>query len=206
MESSKDNQKIVRPFPHHPLNCKLTILPAIPVDVLRTLVDSPNPNISKCATDIVFARFVKSPSFLAEVQADASSPNPELQRKARLALKLLGSWSLGGDGGNAVPPGMRTGGSTGAMNLSPSTVSQENPFEFDRGVSLPPRMAAQLYDRGGIVETSNNHHADAWTTVARDGDGELESDARRRQRNREVIVMQGDSDELGEEAIIPRPS
>ena len=206
MKSSKDNQKIVRSFPHHPSNCKLTIHPAIPVDVLRTLVNSPNPNISKCATDIVFARCVKSPSLLAEVQADASSPNPELQRKARLALKLLGSWSLGGDGGNAVPPGMRTGGSTGAMNLSPSTVSQENPFEFDRGVSLPPRMAAQLYDRGGIVETSNNHHANAWTTVARDGDGESESDVQRRQRNREVVVMQGGSEELDEEVIIPRPS
>lgn len=92
------------------------------------------------------------------------------------------------------------------MNLSPSTVSQENPFEFDRGVSLPPRMAAQLYDRGGIVETSNSHHANAWTTVARNGDGESESDVQRRQRNREVIVMQGGSDELDEEDIVPRPS
>lgn len=139
---------------------------------------------------------MKSPSLVAEVQTDASSPNPELQRKARLALKLLGSWSLGGDGGNAVPPGMRTGGSTGAINLSPSTVSQENPFEVSRGVSLPPRMAAQLYDRGGIVEASNSRHADAWTTVARDGDGASESDAQRRQRNREVVVMQGGSEGL----------
>lgn len=176
------------------------------MDVLRTLVDSPNPNISKCATDIVLARCVKSASLIAGVQADASSANPDLRRKARLALKLLGSWSLGGDSGNAVPPGMRTGGSTGALNLSPSVLSQENPFEVNRGVSLPPRMAAQFYDREGIVETTNSRHANAWTTVSRDGDAGSESDAQRRQRNREVVVMQGGSEQLDEEDIIPRPS
>ena len=149
---------------------------------------------------------MKSPSLVAEVQADASSSDPELQRKARLALKLLGNWSLGGDGGNSMPPGMRTGGSTGALNLSPSTLSQENPFEVSRGVSLPPRMAAQLYDRGGIVEPTNSRHANAWTTMTRDGNGGSESDAQRRQRNREVVVVQGSSEELDEEDIIPRPS
>ena len=178
----------------------------MPVDVLRTLVDSPNPNISKCATDIVLARCVKSASLVAGVQADASSANPDLRRKARLALKLLGSWSLGGDSGNAVPPGMRTGGSTGALNLSPSILSQENPFEVTRGVSLPPRMAAQFYDRGGIVETTNSRHANAWTTVSRDGDAGSESDAQRRQRNREVVVVQEGSEELDDEEIIARPS
>ena len=105
-----------------------------------------------------------------------------------------------------MPPGMRTGGSTGALNLSPSTMSQENPFEVDRAVSLPPRMAAQLYDRGGIVETTNSRHANAWTTLARDGDGGPESDAQRRQRNREVVVVQWGSEELDEEHAIPRSS
>lgn len=189
-----------------PSLCKLTLLPAIPDGVLRTLVDCPNPNISKCATDIVLARCEKSPSLVVEVQADASSANPDLRRKARLALKLLGGWSLGGDSGNAVPPGMRTGGSTGALNLSPSILSQENPFEVSRGVSLPPRMAAQFYDRGGIVETTDSRHVNAWTTVSRDGDAGSESDAQRRQRNREVVVMQGGAEELDEEDVIPRPS
>lgn len=180
-------------------------LPAIPVDVLRTLVDSPNPNINKCATDIVLARCVKSPSLIAEVQADAKSSNTDLRRKARLAMRLLGSWSLGGDERNAIPTGMQTGGSTGALNLSPSVVSQDNPFEFDRGVSLPPRMAAQLYDRGGVVEPSNSRNANMWTTAARDGvTGEFESDVQRRQRNREAVVMQAGSEVLDEEDLIDR--
>ena len=119
---------------------------------------------------------------------------------------MLGSWSLGGDRGDVVPPGMRTGGSTGALNLSPSILSQENPFEFDQGVSLPPRMAAQLYDRGVVVETSNRSNANVWTTAALDGDGEWESDVQRRQRNREAVVMQAGSEVLDEEDLISRPS
>ena len=103
---------------------------------------------------------------------------------------------------------MRTGGSTGALNLSPSILSQENPFEFDRGVSLPPRMAAQLYDRGGVVESSSRSNANGWTTAGLDGDGEWEDDVRRRQRNREAVVMQAGSEVLDdlEEDLIARPS
>jgi hypothetical protein len=119
-------------------------------------------------------------------------------------MRLLGSWSLGGDERNPIPTGMRTSGSTGALNLSPSVLSQDNPFEFDRGVSLPPRMAAQLYDRGGIVETSHSRNADMWTTAARDGDGEFESGVQRRQRNREAVVMQAGSEVLDEEDFITR--
>ena len=119
-------------------------------------------------------------------------------------MRLLGSWSLGGDERNAIPTGMRTGGSTGALNLSPSVLSQDNPFEFDRGVSLPPRMAAQLYDRGGIVEPSNSRNANMWTTVARDDDDGFETGAQRRQRNREAVVMQAGSEELDEEDFITR--
>lgn len=210
MKSSRDSQKTVRLL-HRSITLsnyhKLILLPpAIPVDVLRTLTDSPNTNISKCATDIVLTRCVKSPGLISEVQADAASSNSDLRRKARLAMRLLGSWSLGGDGGNTVPPGMRTGGSTGALNLSPSILSQDNPFEFDRSLNLPPRMAAQLYDRGGIVESSHSRNSNnAWTTAALDGDGDFESDAQRRQRNRGVVVMQAGSEEL-EEGIVPRPS
>jgi hypothetical protein len=176
---------------------------------LHTLTTSPNPNISKCASDIILSRCVKNPTLISEIQADASSPNLDLRRKARLALRLLGSWSLGGDDrGHAVPAGMRTGGSTGALNLSPSILSQENPFDFDRGVSLPPRMAAQLYDRGGVVEMSGRSNGNGWATAALDGDGEWESDVRRRQRNREAVVMQAGSEVLDglEEDLIARPS
>lgn len=147
---------------------------------------------------------MKSPSLIAEVQADAKSSNTDLRRKARLAMRLLGSWSLGGDERNAIPTGMRTGGSTGALNLSPSVLSQDNPFEFDRGVSLPPRMAAQLYDRGGIVETSSSRNANMWTTATREGDGEFESDVQRRQRNREAVVMQAGSEVLDEDDLVTR--
>lgn len=38
---------------------------------------------------------------------------------------------------------MRTGGSTGALNLSPSVTSLENGFEFDAGDFLSDRPAAQ---------------------------------------------------------------
>jgi len=171
------------------------------VDVLRTLVDSPNPNISKCATDLVLARCVKTPGLISEVQADAASSNPELRRKARTALRLLGSWSLASVG-DPVPAGMRTGGSTGALNLSPSMLSMDSAFEFDHGISLPPRMGAQHYDRGGVFGTIDNDDANVWTTVARDDDGEFETDARRRQRHRQAVVIHGGTEEQGEDEII----
>ncbi len=84
-------------------------------------------------------------------------------------------------------------------------LSEDNPFEFDQGVSLPPRMAAQLYDRGGVVEPSSSRNANMWTMAARDGvTGEFESDVQRRQRNREAVVMQAGSEVLDEEDLIDR--
>jgi hypothetical protein len=148
---------------------------------------------------------MKTSSLIAEVQADASSSNPELRRKARTALRLLGSWALGG----GVPAGMRTGGSTGALNLSPSMVSMDGDFEFDQGISLPPRLGAQHFDRGGVFETFENGDTSVWTTVARrnDRDGEMESGLQRRQRHREAVVIHGGSDEMDEEDMMrPRSS
>lgn len=195
-----------KPFHYKP--CVLTILPAIPLDVLRTLATSPNPNISKSAIDLIAARCVKTSSLVSSVQADAASSDTDLRRKARAAMHFLSGWTLGSDMGNPVPPGMRTGGSTGALNLSPSMLSLDSSFEFDgQGMALPPRRGAQHYDQGGVFQTFENGDTAVWTTVARDSNGEVESAARRRQRHREVMVLHGGDEVLREEEIIrPRPS
>lgn len=69
-------------------------------------------------------------------------------------------------------------------------------------------MAARLYDRGGVVETSHGRDANVWTTVAREDSEEWDDGVQRRQRNRETVVVQGDFEELDGEGIdiFPRPS
>jgi hypothetical protein len=159
------------------------------LDVLRTLATSHNPNISKSAIDLIAARCVKTPSLISSVKSDAASLNPDLRRKARAALHFLSSWTLGSDMGNSVPPGMRTGGSTGALNLSPSMQSLDNAFEFDQGISLPPRSAAEHHDHGGVFEPPENGSGAVWTTVEGAEHNTMEPDMRR--RHRETIVMYG---------------
>jgi hypothetical protein len=122
------------------------------------------------------------------------SSDPALRRKARLSLQLLGSYALG-DMSNQVPGGVRTGGSTGALDLSPSMVSLDSGFEFDGG-SLPPRLGAHQVDRGGEFENFENGDTSVWTTVAARHDDdvdEVESGVERRRRHRETVVMSGGS-------------
>lgn len=184
---------------------KLTIFPAIPLDVLRTLATSPNPNISKSAIDLIAARCVKTHSLVSSIQSDAASSDSDLRRKARAAMHFLSSWTLGSDMGNHVPPGMRTGGPTGALNLSPSILSLDSTFEFDQGISLPPQLGGDHFDRETTFQPDNDGATAVWTTVAREDAGALEPDLRR--RHREAIVMHGGSEMLGQEDFIrPRPT
>lgn len=203
MKSSRDSQKTVCSHVAVTKDHDLTALSAIPLDVLRTLATSPNPNISKSAIDLIAARCVKTNSLVSSVQSDAASSDPELRRKARAAMHFLSSWTLGSDMANHVPPGMRTGGSTGALNLSPSILSLDSAYEFDQGLALPPRLEAHHYDEGAVFEPSENGSAAVWTTVTRDGHdgpGSLEPDMRR--RNREAMVMHGGTEVLSDEDIM----
>jgi predicted deacylase len=84
---------------------------------------------------------------------------------------------------------MRTGGSTGALNLSPSMLSLDSAYEFDQGLSLPPRSEAQHHDQGGVFEPSENGSGAVWTTVEGAEHNSMEPDMRR--RHRETIVMYG---------------
>lgn len=98
-------------------------------------------------------------------------------------MHFLSSYTLGGDTSNAMPPGMRTGGSTGALNLSPSVLSLDNGFEFDMGAlsSYRPEL-----DSGAV-----------WSTVPRD---RHEPDVRR--RHREAMVLQGGTEMLDDGDIL----
>jgi hypothetical protein len=189
MKSCRDSRKIVcqQDSPHK--TQRADSFPAIPLDVLRTLASSPNPNISKSAIDLIAARCVKTASLVSSAKSDAASLDPDLRRKARAALHFLGSWSLGSDMGNHVPPGMRTGGSTGALNLSPSMLSLDSAYEFDQGISLPPRSEAQHHDQGGVFEPAENGSAAVWTAVEGVEHNSMEPDMRR--RHRETVVMYG---------------
>lgn len=181
---------------------KLTPVPAISLDVLRTLATSPNPNISKSAIDLITARCGKSSDLLASVQADADSSDPVLRRRARTALSFLGSWTLGGEIGNSVPPGMRTGGSTGALNLSPSMMSLDNTYEFDELNSLPPpRLRTHTFDYDGAEPPFDLNLAN----LAGSGGYEDDSETERRRLRREAMVLhEGDGRLLEEDIIRPR--
>jgi hypothetical protein len=171
----------------HP-NPSLTAYLVISLSVLHTLATSHNPNIAKSAANLIVARCIKAPSLVSAVQADAVSADPELKRKARVAMAFLGKWAVGSEMENALPTGMRTG----ALNLPPSMVSLDSAFDIGDEMVLAARSANFRADEGG--------DAAVWTTIVRDGPSSTEANPRR--RNREAMVLQGGSEEQEEEEFI----
>lgn len=117
-------------------------------------------------------------------------------------MSFLGCWTLGGDIGNSVPPGMRTGGSTGALNLSPSMMSLDNTYEFDELNSLPPpRLGTHNFDYDGAEPPFDLNLANPAAFEGHEDDSEAE---RRRRRREAMVLHDGDGRLLEEDIIRPR--
>lgn len=170
--------------------------PALTLTTLHTLATSPNPNISKSATDLIAARCAKSSTLTSSVQADAVSSDPDLRRKAQTALRFLGAWSLRNDVvGDATMPdapfpsnsgrgGVRAVGQLGVPSGPSSISGGSSLYEFD--------------DHGHHV-SNREASTGAWRVAAHRADGgevrEL-SEPELRQRRREAMVLQEDGVEV----------
>lgn len=173
---SVDKKNVVR---------KLTTPLAIPLDVLRTLATSPNPNISKSAIDLIAARCVKSGSLPILVKADLRSSDTELKGRAETAMRFLGDWKTDNEMNDPVNPSRR---------VSPSRLSiDSNSYEFDR---LRADFQADAAAAGGWpVDLVNPDADEVLTMVSADVRGGSPN-PNARHRNREAMVLQGSAELL----------
>lgn len=176
--------------------------------MLKTLATSPNPNISKSATDLITARCVKAEGLVQSIRVDAASSDPTLQRKARTAMKFLRSWTVGIEVGNMTPPGIGNLDGTMDPELSPSVLSIDDLYE----PQIPPSRGrphqwahAQSFlhprsDREDLLIPSEDDPVGGWAAVPRERNASVDAELRRRRR--EAMVLHEGMGGLGEDDII----